>query len=105
MCSYRNQFSPIPQASLETESTNAERVKAIRIWQVTGGMSGPDIGRKMNPPISGTAVLKLLKAKRISFERHADFIAAGVPEYLLPPPQVVPVGRPPSRQNSENHAV
>lgn len=89
-----NQLPETAQSLPETPEENARRLLQLRIWQVSGGPTYGEIGQRFIPPISGSAAQKQIKSRRIRFARHAEFVAAGVPEHLLPPAQEIPVGRP-----------
>ena len=96
-----NQLAAMPQAAMETPEQASERVLALRIWQLRGNPSFRELGRRPVPPISGSGVQRFLKARHISFERHADFVGLGVPVELLPPARLVLPGRRPGQPEQE----
>ena len=89
IASETNQLLSAPQAD--------SRVVELRVWMIRNGETYPKIGKALPKPITGSAVEQLLKAERISVDRHGEFKKYGIPESLLPPAQDVPKGRPPKQ--------
>lgn len=70
------------------------RLLDLRVWMIRNGLTFPKIGKALGG-ITGSAVHQMLKAHRISFERHRELMDFGVPGHLLPPAQDVRRGRRP----------
>lgn len=69
-------------SSLAANQIIPTRQELLDVWKEREGVSFRELGRRLG--LSGVQVSNLCSADRISTHRHAQLVAAGVPEYLLP---------------------